>query len=63
MNYCKYLRWVEDQDADYYECALGLETSSDWCDDVVGEKSECSKFNPIPYPTLTSVDKTSRVRR
>jgi len=50
MNYCKHLRWVENQDADYYECALGLETSSDWCDDIVEEKSECNKFDPIPYP-------------
>ena len=57
MNYCKHLRWVESQDSDYYTCALGLETSSDWCDDIVGEVSECDKFDPLPYP-LTSFDKT-----
>ena len=50
MYYCKHLRWVESQDADYYECALGLETSSDWCDDIQGTKSECNKFDPLPYP-------------
>lgn len=54
MNYCKHLRWVESQDSDYYTCALGLETSSDWCDDIVGEVSECDKFDPLPYP-LTSL--------
>ncbi len=52
MNYCKHLRWVEDQDADYYCCALGLDTSLDWCDDIFGETSECKKFSPVPYPEL-----------
>lgn len=45
MKYCKYLEWRENQDADYYICNLGFETSSDWCSEV--EESECPSFDGI----------------
>lgn len=45
MRYCKHLRWVDGLDADYYDCAIGFECSSDWCDDIPDDgKSDCDKF-------------------
>lgn len=46
MKYCSNLRWIEDPSGDYYCCALGMETSEDWCE---GESSygKCPLYDPI----------------
>lgn len=47
-EWCKHLRWIECTDGDYYECIIGHECSSDWCEDIAfGGKSECEFYEGV----------------
>jgi hypothetical protein len=56
-QYCRHQLWCQDPDDDFYCCALGLDGSADWCDDITKENpSQCPSFDGLPY-TAENVDR------